>query len=580
MNFTPNNMEVRTLFRTIPQFNIPVFQRDYSWDKQYYSKFIEDIIGALSVDNGVLKDNPYFIGTMVFTNTNDEKIKDVVDGQQRLTVITILFSVIADKFSLIDENDLADATFKYIKEKNDNAEFVTHLKSDTSYPYLDSFIQSRKKENASPAQSDEEKNLKDTYDFFSKELSEENLRKLETFKEVKEYKKILISIRDQILSSVLISISTSDRDSAYRIFEILNAKGKNLASIDLIKNIVFEEFYGDANGLEGEAEKSWENVKSNLRTRNQNIGLATFYRQFWISKYKKVTNAKLYDSFKKYITDQKKEEKKIKYFNFIKDMEKESETYIKIIQPVLSEDFDNRQEYDWLVQSLKTLNDTFGLVQTRVLLLALFDIKNRNLISTPKFKEVILYIENFVFIYTGIAKKPANMYEARFSNLAIKLRKSKSKSDTNEILKDLLYTKFNEKDIPYSEFESGFIEQTFRKGRYNSNILTKYIIKKISCYFEANELFSNGTIEHILNENSKEEETINIGNLIFLEDKYNQEAGDLSYVEKREIYGKSKNNQVKKFLEEYPEFDNKNVENRAKNLAELYYTKILGKKIE
>ena len=420
LNFTPKDMTVKTLFRTFPQFNIPVFQRDYSWDILYYSKFIDDIIAGIHSEENKPKTSKYFIGTMVFSGENDDSVVDVVDGQQRLTVITILLSVISEKLLEIDEKDLAKGTFRYVKEKNDNNQFIRHLISDTSYPYLDSFIQSLDKSNSDPVLTDEEKNLEDTYIYFSKRLSKDDITqnpKLANF----DYKDALIAIRDQILSSMVISISTSDRDSAFMIFEILNAKGKSLASIDLIKNVIFEEFYQDENGLDSNAEVRWEKIKSNLRKRDQSVGLATFYRHFWISKYKKVTNAKLYDSFKKELTGRNKKQL---YYDFLYDLDKESETYIKIIHPILSEDYNNRQEYQWLEQSLLTLNDTFGLVQTRLALLALLNIKDRNLISTSMFKKSILFIEDFVFMHSGIAKRPANIYESRFSTLAINLIKS------------------------------------------------------------------------------------------------------------------------------------------------------------
>lgn len=579
MNFTPKDMTVKNLFRTFTQFKIPVFQRDYSWDKQYYSKFIDDIINGISNDNKELNNSKYFIGTMVFCEGREESVIDVVDGQQRLTVMTILLSVISELLLSLGEEGLADVTFKYVKEKNDNNEYISHLISDSSYPYLDCYIQSLEKDHAPEIKTEEEKNLKETYSYLKNRLSFKNLENLSSFKEF-THKEILIAIRDQMLSSMVIAISTPDRNNAYMIFEILNAKGKSLASIDLIKNIIFEEFYGDPNGLEGLAEEKWELIKANLRTRGQSIGLATFYSHYWSSKYKKVTNAKLYDSFKTEFKKIKKPERKNEYINFIKDLEKESKRYIQIIHPILSEDYSNRQEYKWLLQSLESLNNDFGLVQTRIILLALLDIKEKELISNVKFKETIKYIENFVFLYTGVAKKPANFYESSFSKIAISLRKSNSKSQTNQIIDELLYKEFAKKEVTYQEFEKGFIALTYRKGRHSSNILTKYVIRKLSSHFNNEELFlPDNSIEHILNEVSSDPRTINIGNLINLETKLNHEADSINFAEKKEIYEKSRNIQLKKFMELYNDFSVDQIENRAKNLSKLYYEEILKKEI-
>ncbi len=70
------------------------------------------------------------------------------------------------------------------------------------------------------------------------------------------------------------------------IFEILNAKGKSLESIDLVKNIIFESFHNNENSMRDTAEKYWEEMKVALRDRRNGIGLATFI-DILISKYKK-----------------------------------------------------------------------------------------------------------------------------------------------------------------------------------------------------------------------------------------------------------------------------------------------------
>ncbi|MGM0293968.1 DUF262 domain-containing protein [Enterococcus sp. AZ062] len=575
MNFDPKDMDVKTLFKTYPTFNIPIFQRDYSWDKPFYSKFLEDILSGISVNGSELENSIYFIGTMVFSGRQREHKIDVVDGQQRLTVMTILLSVITEKLEKEKEEGLASATFKYVKDVDDNNEPICHLVSATSSPYFDCFIQSRNKENAPNVNTEEEENIKLTYDYFSYVLSEEKIKK--DFPKLKliEYVKILVGIRDQMLSSMLIAIVTPDKDSAYMIFEILNAKGKNLASIDLIKNVIFEKLHGDQNGSVALAEKMWEDTKNQLRNRDNSIGLATFYRHYWISKYAKVTNVKLYDSFKASISP-----KNVKtYMEFISDLNSAAKKYVQILSPRL-EDYQNRKEYKWLVQSLNSFQNSFGIVQTRIALLALFDIKESNKISTASFKDAVQFIENFTFSYTAIAKKPANIYESRFSKLAIELRKTSSKDQTNKILREFLYDVFEDKLPKYEEFEENFILLTFTKERVSSNNLTKYVLNKISQNISKRDFFwDDSSIEHIINEDANIPETLSIGNLICLEEVLNNEADNLNYTEKTEIYSNSKYKQVKDFIQKYPQFDIDKSKERSKLLAQFYYKEILKKNI-
>ena len=573
MDFEPRDMSIKALLNTFETFNVPSYQRDYSWEKQYYANFLNDIINCIEINEEELCTTSYFLGTMVFSGTGNKISFDVVDGQQRLTVITILLSIISKKFLNINEKDLSGATFRYVKYRDDNAEWKTCLVSSTSYPYLEAYIQSLEETEIITPETDEEINLKETYDYYNEQLSKEKiLKKINK----KSYKDVLLVIRDQILSSIVISISTPNKESAYRIFEILNAKGKSLASIDLIKNSIFENYHNDSNAKEGIVIKLWENIKNNLRLRNQSIGFVTFYRHYWISKYTKTTAAKLYDEFKKHIP-------KEKYMDFLLELEKESKTYLTIISPSLKEDFKNRKEYNWLVRSLDSLsNISPRIVQTRIILLALFDLKNRNLISSTVLKKTILYLENFIFMYSVIGQKQANIYENIFSKVAIELRKVSSKDEAYQVLEKNLYKELDKKYIEYNEFEEKFINFTFTKKNKKSNVITKYILNKLNISYSGSENFEkDSTIEHIINENKNDPLTYNIGNLICLEDKLNNnEAKKLPFNQKKEIYQKSSYKEVKEFLKEYQCFDNnKNtILNRARKMARYYYNNILSKK--
>ena len=571
MKFTPENKTIKTMFRSYPMMSIPNFQREYSWDKYYYNTYFIDILEGIKQEDKKLINTDYFIGTMVFSGSEkkDESI-EVIDGQQRLTVITILLSVLTNKFKNIKEEDLSEATFEYVKTKDDYGRPIPKLKSITSYPYFEAYVQSIEKTDVEPA-TEEEINIKQTYNYFESELEEMKLKGKYNFNKNTPYKDLLIAIRDQILQMNVISILTEEKDSAYEIFEILNAKGKNLASIDLIKNTIYSKFHADDNAKDKIIENKWEGIKTTLRSRNPNIGFATFYRHYWISKYRKTTNSKLYDSFKKYIKSNKKS-----YEEFVEDLSTIAETYMKIVSPNI-DDYDNRKEYNWLIQSLKAIEKTFGVTQARIALLALFELKSNDKISSKAFKDAVNYIENFIFAYTGVLKNQANIYESRFSKLAIKLRESKNKSDTNNILKEYLYQEFEDRYPQKEEFLSGFVRLRFSKQETPTNTITKYVLNKISSKLNNSEVYSiDSSIEHIINEDISNDNTLFIGNLICLEIDLNNEASDLAYEEKLEVYKKSKYDQVLIFCNKYPNFNENNIEERSKILGEYYYDYILN----
>ena len=191
----------------------------------------------------------------------------------------------------------------------------------------------------------------------------------------------------------------------------------------------------------------------------------------------------------------------------------------------------------------------FSLTQTRIALLALFDVKERNVISPKKFKEAILFMENFHFAYTAICSKRANQLDNIYSNFAISLRKSTDKQQTNKILEEQLYDSLNKIYPTYDEFNAKFINLSYSKDSKQDkqeNMKTKYAINKLSEYFEECDHFdSDGSIEHIYPEGTGVAKSINIGNLILLEFNLNNKASNLSYNDKKKIYTNSKYNWIR-----------------------------------
>ena len=572
MTLIPETKTIGEILDAYATMIIPNFQRDYSWEKEYYNTFFTDILEGLSIENDKIDKSDYFIGMMVFSGKWSGDFIDVIDGQQRLTVITIILSVIASKFQSINEEDLAKGIFRYIKRLDVNNLPKVKLMSNTSHPYFEIVVQSLEINKEYETISEEEENIKETYKYFEAELDEIKLRKRLDIKESIEYKDILAAIRDQILHLGTITILTDDKKSGYEIFEILNANGKNLAAIDLIKNTIYSKFHADPNSKNTMIEAKWEGMKRTLRERDKNIGFITFYRHFWISKYTKATNVKLYDAFKKKIKSNEKD-----YEVFVDTVANEAKTYLKIVCPNIS-DYANRKEYHWLVQSLKSIEEIFGVSQARIALLALFDIKERNLISTKYYKKTIKYIEDFIFVYSTLLKNQANIYETRFSKFAIKLRASNSKAETHKIIQEDLFNVFNEKFPPKEEFITAFKNLQYTKSSNFNCVVTKYVLDKLSISFDKKDIYHNdSSIEHIINEDRSIIETLNIGNLICLEGPLNNEADNLEFDEKIEVYKKSKYNQVEKFCEENRKFDLGSIDKRAEQLAEYYYENILLK---
>lgn len=88
-------------------FSIPNYQRPYSWTREQAGELLQDLLDFMGTsDVDVVTLNPYFLGSIVLIKDIDPEAK-VVDGQQRLTTLTILLAVIRE---LADEEDKQDLT--------------------------------------------------------------------------------------------------------------------------------------------------------------------------------------------------------------------------------------------------------------------------------------------------------------------------------------------------------------------------------------------------------------------------------------------------------------------------------------
>ena len=581
MNIKPQDKTIKELLLSGRQFVIPRFQREYSWERKNYKEFLDDMLDCLIVNNGKISYDQYFLGTMLFVGDcfDDDKMEiDVVDGQQRLTTITILFSALSDRFLQLQQDVLSQQMFKYIMTCDDDGNEVRILKSKTHYPFFSFYIQERKKENIQNPSSEEEQCIKASYEYLYGCLEEQNLREILKKKygnndvDQLEYVDILKALRDQVLNTTFVSISTKERKQANMIFEILNAKGKNLSCVDLIKNAIFE-VVTDVEPADF-AEEKWKLIKSTINDSDIGVGFVQFYRHFWISKYKKSSVAKLYDDFKTTIRPKSKD----RYKKFLLEMEECAKLYVKVVAPQ-RKDFDNKKEYFGVIQSMNIMSDVFNIVQVRLALMALAEAKNNDLITLTQLKECLYYLEGFHFSYNALAARPTNRLESIYSRISINLRNCSDKVKAREIIKNLI-ADLDKIYISYTEFEEKFIQLSFSKSVDDSNMKAKYVINKIASHYENSELFDDeGSIEHILPEADGIQNN-NIGNLILLELDLNRKAASMKYDDKKGIYKTSRYKWIKEFIQENDSWEVNQIETRAMKMAEFYYTQILSRSVK
>lgn len=596
MSFSYQNWSVSSLLTNNKcKLKIPRYQRDYSWEKKEVSEFVDDILKGLRLVDGKVKNSDYFFGTALLSGDSGDQGSqlEVIDGQQRVTTMTIFLSALAKIFYNIDEKKLGDKVWEYVMGEDDDGEKYNILVTDTKGDFFEYLIQTKDECKKNPIDEEQERILS-AYNQFMEILTEDNIRKRlkklhknDEFKDV-AYTDILKGVRGQLIGSNIICIIASDRKDSNTIFEILNGRGKKLDSIDIIKNTIFKEL--DTVSPTDHAYNVWNNIKDNLIHDEESIEFTVFFNHYWKSKYKNSTESEIYKDFTTLIDENN-------YKEFIEDMEYMSKLYMKLIFPNKSH-YNNRREYDYVVEHLNYFNNTLCVSQVRIVLLALFEArfrdifskgKKESILSEKKFKEILTYLHQFHFVYIGLCGKRGSALTSKFTNCSNKLFNSNSKIESNQAI-DTLKSELESIYPSYSEFEESFICLEYRKKSYNkitnkirkNNMFSKYVLYNIEKYYSDEDTQKrNGSIEHILPEDKKYSYTFNIGNLILLEYDINSEIGDYDFNKKIVGYNESEYKFVKKFIEEFgkgSEFTETMIIERSRKLADLFYYDVLERK--
>jgi len=221
--------ELKRIFSDDYLFEIPAYQRPYAWTTEQATELLDDLLTAM-VDGGEMEEvSPYFLGSIVLIKDPTHPRAEVVDGQQRLTTLTILFCVLRE---LSKEQDARANLDKYVCEKGD--QFAgTEDRFRLSLRERDRVFFREKVQEAGRLSSflgQDKASLTD-----SQQRMYENAEYL--FKQLSSLEQ---SKRDRLTMFLvqrcyLVVVSASDQNSAYRIFSVMNDRGLDLSPTDILK---------------------------------------------------------------------------------------------------------------------------------------------------------------------------------------------------------------------------------------------------------------------------------------------------------------------------------------------------------
>ena len=213
-------------------YEIPAFQRDYSWSEQHAQRLLDDIVAACDIAHQSSEPLPYFLGTMLFVDSDepDSSIRSalVVDGQQRLITLTILISVLRDQVAAANKHHLHthvailtqaepfEFDVFHVQPRADDARFLQRAiqrRGATRLP--------RGKADMKPV-NEAQRRMESVRAFFSKRIKSYSVaRRLE----------IATFLLDRCRALVLWA---PDIDYAYRLFLSINKPGQPLSDEDIV----------------------------------------------------------------------------------------------------------------------------------------------------------------------------------------------------------------------------------------------------------------------------------------------------------------------------------------------------------
>lgn len=568
MEFTPEQKALNDLFGNDMTYIIPEYQRPYSWecigksDKNNQVNVIwQDLIDFYESKNP----NIYFMGSMVVIGDGATRIYEVVDGQQRLTTLTILLTAIKCFLSDVSKNNniptnipnlKPDQFLEFIKGASDNVNnlifnekhsglFTTPEKKvkiarriGFDYDNVLKVVMECGSSSAIPLDgaSEEQKKVTmryfDNRHFFVEQLKNKFLdNNLLTYEKALDLNNFFTFLKNKV---TIVQIRAPKFEVAYQIFEILNNRGLPLSNKDLFRNFLISEFHA----LKLSDLDKYKDLDPNEKWRV----LETKYQldSEFISRYVESKSGKnqQYSAFNDiqviYNKDFKNTLQKSKIDLFYKDIESNLVIYTKIVKL----EFQDKQ----LRNCVSLLVESGNLSRTLNLLLSLFRQENDD---TKSF----IFLKAFEKYTIATILVPSKRFSTKPIYQAINLINNSKIKEAQDVFE-------------LNTFELDELKKSF-DAQMKDNDIAKLIIAKYYYILDNKNPedvveqtldFSKATLEHIIPQNPDKstnwftdfnskfrgEYTYKLGNMTLLTGGMNSKAKNYDFIKKKAIYGQTK----------------------------------------
>lgn len=524
------------------QFIIPIYQRTYSWTLKECKQLWEDITKAGN-DNKI---SSHFLGSIVYVEKGLFQISTIpklllIDGQQRLTTISLLLSAL----SKVIEDPIGGMTSDKLK----NYYLINREEEKKRYKLI--LTKSDKKTLFKIIDNKEiydggSRRIKDNYKFFAEQI----------------FKSKIEEVLQGLNKLIIIDVSLDrERDNPQLIFESLNSTGLELTQADLIRNFVLM-------GLEKQEQDNlyndyWALMEKSFGYAKYSALFDRFMRDYLTIKTGKIPNIKdVYPAFKLYAQNKGIRE-------LVADIYEYSKYFVNI---ALEKEQDNE------IKAVFSDINTLKVDVSYPFLLQVYEDYKQEKITKEEFIQILRYVESYVF-RRAICGIPTNSLNKTFANLYKEIKPK----NYLESFKAALLLKDSYRRFPRDE---EFKEQLIIKDVYNFRS-RNYLLRKLENH-NRKELVNveSYTIEHIMpqNENLSDEWKQELGNnWKEIHDKYlhtignltltgyNPELSDKPFREKRNMKGGFADSPIRlnQSLAKLEHWNKEEILNRAKILSDL-----------
>jgi len=554
-NFNTENRTYRQLLGNGLTYQVPRFQRDYSWSEEEWEDLWHDIVGTLPADG----EPAHYMGYLVL-QTADNRIFEVIDGQQRLTTMSliVLASMRALKRLITEPRD-ADANQKRLDQLR--ATYIGYLDPVTltarnklslnrnNDGYYKDYLVALADHLPQRGFAASTHAMRKGFEWFERKLREHVKAVADPGMALAQF---IETMSDKLFFTV---ITVADELNAYKVFETLNARGVRLSATDLLKNWLFSVLAqgGEQQQHMAELERRWEAMVGRLGSES----LPDFLRMHWNSRNPFSRQSELFKTIRSRIRTREA------VFALLREMDEDVDSYLALTQPEGSQ---WRSEWKSCAQDLRM----FSVRQPFPMLMAA---KRR--LPESDFGDLLRATVVIAFRYNVIGSQLPGEQERVYHAAAMLLQRGEA-ARLRQVLEALRPVYRSD-----AAFRADFAEKSIKTTQTRNAKLVRYILCRLEQHEGGTEFDVDSpaySIEHVLPQspdagwdafNDRDLETFvyRIANMVMLESGANRDIGNRPYGDKRPVLAASGLLLTRRLAEQNEEWTPERLAARQQHLA-------------